>query len=152
LFKQEGYERALTEKIKAIKTAADRFAEAVKICSYQKQDILDRQIRQTRNEVQHNRLIIARSRSESTENYDSLGHVVKAEAKETRQDMEVKLAMLESNNAELRGQMESDNVELRGQMESDNVELRNRMDALLECFLSSNDRINPKTHNRKWRS
>lgn len=55
--------------------------------------------------------------------------------------MEVKLAMLESNNAEL-----------RGQMESDKVELRNRIDALLECFLSSNDRINPKTHNRKWQS
>jgi hypothetical protein len=141
LFKQEGYERALTEKIKAIKTASDRFAEAAKICSYQKQDILDRQIRQTRNEVQHNRLIIERSRSESAENYDSLGHVVKDEAKETRKDMEVKLAMLESNNAEL-----------RSQMESDNVELRNRMDALLECFLSSNDRINPKTHNRKWQS
>lgn len=136
LFKQEAYERQLTEKVEAIKTASARFADAAKVCSYQKQDIIYHEIRQNRNEVKENRLRIERSRSEATQNYETLGDVLKSEAKETRQDMEWKLAaMLESNYATM-----------RGQIESSNVELRSRMDVLLECFLSSNDRIDPETH------
>lgn len=132
----------MTEKVEAIKTASTRFADAAKICSYQKQDIIYHEIQQNRNEVKENRLRIERSRSEATQNYEILGHVLKSEAKETRQDMEWKLAeMLESNYATV-----------RGQIESSNDELRKRMDVLLEYFLSSNDRIDPETHDRKWQS
>lgn len=134
----------MTEKVEAIKTASARFADAAKVCSYQKQEIIYHEIQQNRSEVKENRLRIERSRSEATQNYETLGHVLKSEAKETRQDMEWKLAaMLEGNNATM-----------RGQIESSNIELRNRMDVLLECFLSSNDRIDPETHDRKlqpWR-
>lgn len=138
--KQEGYERQLSEKMEAIEAASDRFAEAAKVCSYQRQNIIYREVRQNTNEVKENRMRIERSRSESAQNYESLGRVLQTEAKETRQNLECKLAAILAENNDI----------MRGQMESDNVELRTRIDVLLECFLSSNDRIDPETHNRKW--
>lgn len=131
--------------MEAIKTASDRFAEAATICSYQKQDSIYHEIQQNRNEAKENRLTIERSRSESAQNYESLDRVLKSEVKETRQDMEWRLeAMLEQNNAIA--------AKIRGQIASNNFELQNRMDILLECFLSSNDRIDPESHNRKRQS
>lgn len=138
MFKQDVYEQQLTEKVEAIKTASDRFAEAATICSYQKQDKIY-------HEIQENRLGIERSKSESAQNYESLDRVLKSEAKETRQDMEWRLeAMLEQNNAIA--------AKIRAQIASNKFELQNRMDILLECFLSSNDRIDPESHNRKRQS
>lgn len=125
--------------MEAIETASNGFAEAAKVCSYQKQDIIYREILQNTNEVKENRLRIERSRSESAQNYESLGRVLQTEAIETRQDVEWTLATMLEKNTDI----------MRGEMESNNVELRTRIDVLLECFLSSNDRIDPETHNRK---
>lgn len=121
-----------------MKTASERFAEAATVCSYQKQDRIY-------HEVRENRMRIERSRSESAQNYERLDLVLKSEVKETRQDLELGLeAMLKRNNAFT--------AKIRGQIASNSFELQNRMDILLECLLSSNDRIDYKSHNRKWQS
>ena len=121
----------LTVKIAAIKSASDRFAKAAEICSYQKQDEIQGDIRETKSEVQLNRRAIEGSRRESAQNHENLGNVVKLEAKETRDDFGQKLAILESQNAELKS------------------EITAKVDSILKSFLSSNERVNPKTGDRK---
>ena len=136
--KQDTYEKALTKKVDDIKLASDRFAEAAKICSYQKQRVLHREVRQNRTEVKQNRVIIERTRSESAQHYDSLDHAVRTEAKQIKTDMEVRLAKLESNN-------ESKNNELKNTMKET---MKSTIDDLLQNFFSSNERIDRKTHDR----
>ena len=85
----------MTRKITSIKIASDHFAEAAKVCSYQKQDAVHRDVRQNSKELRTNRLMIERSMSESAQQHTSLGQMVKAEAGETRQELETKILGLE---------------------------------------------------------
>lgn len=78
--------------------------------------------------------------------YESLDRAVKTEARETRQNMEWKFASIEESMEE----SNAANAEMRVQIENSNVDLRNKMKVLLERFLTSNDRIDPETHNSTW--
>lgn len=117
----------MTQKFAAIKTSSARFAQAATICSYQKQNDVHR-------DVVQNRLAIERYQSESALEFLSLGEAIKGEHRETRQDIDLKLAMLESQNQALT---------------RSNIEMTSRMDVLIYQFLSSNSRINRKTGDRK---
>ena len=116
-FKQEGFERDMTEKITSIKIASDQFAEAAKVCSYQKQDAVHRDVRQNSIELRTNRLMIERSMSESAQQHNSLSEKIKAEGRETCQELETRILI--------------------------------RIEGMLRNFLSADERIDPKTNDRK---
>ena len=124
----------LIAKIAAIKSASKRFSDVATTCSYQKQDEIQGGIRQIKSEVQLNRLAIERSHDEASQNFGRLGDTIRSEHKEAKQDDESKLAVLQGQNLEL----------LRS-----NFEITSQLKDLMKRFLSSNERINPKTGNCK---
>ena len=127
----------MTDKIATIESASKRFAEIAKVCSYQKQDELQICLRQTKSEVQLSRLAIKRLEDASTDNYGHLGTIVKAEHRETRQDIVSKLSKLEGQNLEL--------TKSHAEMSKSHSEITNHLEQFMKRFLSSNERINPKT-------
>ena len=125
--RQDGYEKVLTSKLAAVKAASDRFAKAAEICSYQKQDDIQNDIKQIQSNLQVDRLALERSRSESAQNHDKLNDAVRIEANETREAFGLELAKLESHQTTLTN------------------ELTAKVDKILKSFLSANERVNPKT-------
>ena len=125
-FKQDAYERDLTEKLCALKLNSDRFAEAAKICSYQKLEVIDRGVE--------------RARRESTQNYNNLSTELKTESTDIRHgvsnigegisSMDLKIAKIESNQNDL-------------QVLVDNLPL------VLKNMLGSSPRLDQKTHDSK---
>ena len=123
------------EKIAAIETASKRFSYMATTCSYQKQGEIQGAIHQAQSEVQLNRLAIERSQSEANQNFDLLGDTIRAEHKESRQDVETKLAVLQGQHLELL---------------KSNHDITSQLEHMMERFLSSNKRIDPKTGICKW--
>lgn len=116
--------------MRAVELSSKAFAEAAKICSYQKQEHLLREVLVHRNETKQNRQIMERSRSEAAQRSDSLGHIMINEASVIRQgvsEMGMKITKLEETNVGLEGLIKD----------------------LLKCFLSGNERINPKTNDSR---
>ena len=124
----------LIKKIAAIESASKRFSCIATTCSYQKQGELQGIVRQTKSEVQLNRLAIERSQDEASQSFGRLRDTIRAENQEARQDVESKLAVLQGQNTEL----------LRS-----HSEITSLLEDLMVRFLSSNKRINPKTGNCK---
>lgn len=116
--------------MRAVELSSEAFAEATKICSYRKQARLLHEVQVHRNETQQTRLVVERSRSEAAQRSDNLSHIVKNEANDIRRgvsEMEMKITKLEETN----------------------VGLQVMVKDLLKCFLSGNERINPKTSDSK---
>lgn len=129
-FKQDTYEQHLTDKLKAIKLHAGRFAELAQICSYQKQEVLHQEIKVNRKETRLNRAIIERSRSESTKDQETLSSTLKTESANILQgvaDIDLKLTQFGSNHEELHSIFDDVRVLLKG-------------------FLGSSGRLDPKTY------
>ena len=134
LWQQDAYEETLTNKIAAIKSCSEKFKHAAQICSYQKQDDIQTEIKRTKSDVHVNLLAIQQSRSESLQHRRSFNESLSFEAGETRKLMGLELAKLESQNAGLETQLTNVTAELR---------------EVVKVFLGSNARINKKTHDRK---
>lgn len=115
------------DKMRSMELSSVAFAEAAKICSYQRQERVLREIQVHRKETRESRGLMERSFSESARRSDGVQNVVRAEAIGIRQgvsEMDQKLVKLEATNVGLQGMVEN----------------------LLKCFLSGNERINPKTN------
>ena len=129
--KQDAYERDLTEKLQTVKTNSERFAEAAKVCSYQKQEIIHRGIKANRNETRQNRSLIERSRRESVQNYSSLNQTLRTESTDIQQGVSgiaSEMAKLATNQADLQ------------------VFFVENLPGILKDFLSGNERLDQTTH------
>ena len=119
MFKQDSYERKLTDKIKLVKASAERFAELARICSYQKQEVLHR-------EIKTNRAIIERTRSESAKYQETISQDIKTVSGTIHQGVTGigdQLRLLGSKNEEVYGLVR-----------------------VLKEFLASNGRLDSKTN------
>ena len=115
----------------------ERFTAAARTCSYQKQDILGRDVKSIKKTLKKNQegVIhdITRSRSESSQHYHNINATVAEEALKREQDarkMQDKFSRLieqKENNEELK------------------AELRNA----LKWFHASNPRLDSRTHDRE---
>lgn len=118
------------DKMRALELSSEAFGEAAKICSYQRQERLLREVQVHRTETHQTHQILERCRSEAAERHGSLGDIMKNEANDIRlgvSEMEMKITKLEETNIGLQGMVKD----------------------LLKCFLSGNERINPKSNDRK---
>ncbi len=91
--KQDCYEIQLTDKIKAVQSSAERFADFAKVCSYEVQEATRQEVKRLRNENSMDYVELGRridiARVERFQQSNEIGTVVANDGYKTRQAMDV---------------------------------------------------------------